>query len=126
IMLYSCSTSRPQLLDNDTFKLTEATTDASYGYTEKNPIKVGGVKQSLGPVNERRFLNALTGPNGETVTYYRSGSCCMFKSKNGMFGNGLLDHYRVTWEGKGDTVSIYINMYDYEALKIPVGFKSRD
>lgn len=34
----------------------------------------------------------------------------------------MLDNYRVTWEGSKDTVSIYINMYDYSELKAPVGF----
>jgi phosphatidylserine decarboxylase len=37
-------------------------------------------------------------------------------------GMAILDNYRVTWEGSKDTVSIYINMYDYGVLKAPVGF----
>lgn len=44
------------------------------------------------------------------------------KSKNGFMGSALLDRYRVTWENTLDTVSIYMNMYDYGELKAPVGF----
>ena len=76
------------------------------------------------PLSERRFLNALAGPNGEEISYFRAGSCCAIKSKNDPFGFGevLLDNYRVTWKGAKDTISIYINMYDYGTLKAPVGF----
>lgn len=126
VMLSSCSTpkqaSKTNLLNNQTFLLTEVSTDKTYGFSEKNPIEVGGAEKGEGPLNERRFLNALAGPNGEKVDYHRAGSCCPVKSKNGLMGMALLDNYRVTWGGSKDTVSIYINMYDYGALKVPVGF----
>lgn len=114
---------KTNLLDNNTFELSEISTDATYG-TEKNPIQVGGVSSDEGPINERRFLNALSGPNGETISYYRVGSCCPIKSKSNPFGGNsvMLDKYRVTWEGSTDTVSIYINMYDFGVLKAPKGF----
>jgi hypothetical protein len=125
-VLISCSTSnkavQTKLVDDNTFLLTHISTDPSYGYAEENPIKVGGIKNMEGPLNERRFLNALAGPNGETVTYRREGSCCSFKSKNGFMGTGLLDAYRVSWEGSKDTFTIYINMYDSDVLKTPIGF----
>lgn len=110
------------LLDNNAFVITELATDRSYGLSEKNPVKVGGVSDSSGPLNERRFLNALTGPNGEKIYYFRSGSCCPSKSKNGILGMAMLDNYRVSYEGSKDTVSIYINMYDSSPLKAPYGF----
>ena len=122
----SCSSSKqvsaPKLSNNQTFVLTEISKDKFYGLTYANPVKVGGIKTNEGPLNERRFLNALAGPNGEAVSYYRAGSCCPVKSKNGFMGKALLDNYRVTWEGTTDTVSIYINMYDIGELKAPVGF----
>jgi hypothetical protein len=78
------------------------------------------------PGNEHRYLHALLGPSGESINYHREGSCCSFKTPNGLFGNaGLLDHYRVTWEGTRDTVDIFINMYDKGNLKIPVGFTAK-
>lgn len=122
----SCSTSKQvantELLNSQTFLLTEVSTDKTYGFSEKNAVEVGGVEKSEGPLNERRFLNALAGPNGEKVSYYRAGSCCPVKSEHGFMGMAMLDNYRVTWEGSKDTVSIYINMYDYGELKAPAGF----
>lgn len=128
IILISCSTTKPtvktNLKNNQTFEILEISTDPTYGLSAKNPIEVGGVDKKEGPINERRFLNALAGPNGEEISYFRSGSCCPIKSKNDPFGLGsvMLDNYRVTWKGANDTISIYINMYDYGTLKAPVGF----
>ncbi len=118
ILIIGCKSAsksvKPKLLDNRTFKLESVSTDATYGVTEKNPIKVGGVKDGSGPLNERRYLNALAGPNGEKIDYFRRGSCCAFESKNEIFGGGLLDLYAVYWEGGTDTLGIYINMYDFD------------
>ena len=126
VFLCSCSsakrTAKTPLLDNQAFLLTDISSDPTYGLSKTNPIEVGGVDKGEGPLNERRFLNALAGPNGERVSYARAGSCCPVKSKNGFMGTAMLDNYRVTWEGSKDTVSIYINMYDAGARKAPVGF----
>lgn len=127
-IFFSCSASkqnvRTELMDDQTFILTEISNDPTYGYSEKNPIQVGGAAKQSGPLNERRFLNALAGPNGEEVKYFRLGSCCPTPSKNDLLGTGhvMLDNYRVTWEGSKDTVSIFINMYDAGILKAPNGF----
>ena len=121
----SGTASKPKLKDHNTFVVTELSADKTYGYTEGNPVKVGGVEKSEGPLNERRFLNALAGPNGERITYSRLGSCCHFKTKNGIMGGGLLDKYQVQWEGLAEPVLIYINMYDYGPLKVPAGFTAK-
>ncbi|MES2778207.1 MAG: 2-dehydro-3-deoxyphosphooctonate aldolase [Bacteroidota bacterium] len=108
--------------DNESFVITEISTDETYGLNSKNPVEVGGNSSSSGPSNERRYLNMLAGPNGEKISYYRAGSCCPVKSEKGFLGYAMLDNYRVTWSGTTDTVSIYINMYDKGVLKAPVGF----
>jgi hypothetical protein len=111
-------------LDASTFELTETTNDKTYGFDRNNPVKVGS--EGGGPSNERRYLNALLGPNGEAIWYNRSGSCCAFKTPNGLIDNtGMLDHYKVTWTGAADTLVIFINMYDKGDLKIPVGFTAK-
>ncbi len=130
-LILSCSTTQDVtviLKDDGTFKLTEISTDPTYGFSEKNPVQVGGVDKMEGPLNEIRYLNALAGPNGEDVYYYRLGSCCPIKSKNDPFGAGvvMLDNYLLTWEGAKDTVSIYINMYDYGELRALVGFTIKE
>jgi hypothetical protein len=109
-------------LDDQTFKLTSVSDDPSYGYSEKNPIKVGGVNNSEGPLNERRFLNALLGPDNQLIKYRRLGSCCPFDTPNGLMGGGLLDQYEITYEGLEKPIVLYINMYDYDVLLAPKGF----
>lgn len=78
-----------------------------------------------GPLNERRFLNGLAGPNGEAIQYRRTGSCCGFKTPNGFDNMGMLDRYKVYRDGCKDTAILLINMYDKGDLKVPVGFSSR-
>lgn len=115
-----------EFLDDNTYRLTETSDDKSYAYNKSNPVKVGGSNESSGPKNERRFLNALLGPNGEEIKYFRAGSCCPFKTPNGLIGNsGMLDRYRVSWTGSSDTLDIYINMYDKGDLKIPLGLNAK-
>jgi hypothetical protein len=109
------------LLDDNTYRLTEISTDESYGYSEKNPINVGGIGNE-GAKNQRRFLNALLGPNGQEVTYSRQGSCCSFATKNGFSGMGLLDRYEVTYEGLEKPVILFLNFYDKGELRAPKGF----
>ena len=94
---------RYELLDARTFKITKFARDKTYGYTEDNPIKVGGGME--GPLNEQRFLNALAGPNGEKVSYKRQGSCCPFKTPNAVFGDsGMLDMYEISIEGMSQKI----------------------
>jgi hypothetical protein len=105
------------------FVITEKSTDANYG-TSKKPIKVGGDTDSEGPLNERRFLNALAGPNGEEISYNRQGSCCPFDTPKSSFG-GMLDVYVITWKGQDKPMKLYISMYDKAELKIPVGLSAK-
>ncbi len=94
--------------------------DPEYGYTPEKPIKVGGVTE--GPARERAFLAELRGPEGETVRFERLGSCCPFPSRNGIMGSGLLDIYLV-WTGSStEPKTLYLNMYEYEAPMVPLGF----
>ena len=115
---------KQELVNDQMFLVKEYATDKTYGYSEKNPIMVG--KEGGGPKDERRFLNALAGPNGEEISYQRLGSCCGFFTKNGLFGDsGMLDMYEVTYEGLGKPITLYINMYDSDVLQVPVGFTLR-
>lgn len=116
---------KTKLKDDNTFLLKEISTDKSYGYTEENPIRVGGALND-GPLNERRFLNALAGPDGQNITYIRTGSCCPFKSPNGIQGTGMLDRYEITLQGLSKKRILFINMYDRAILKVPVGFTVKD
>ena len=89
--------------------------DAMYGTTLETPIRVGGGAMYV-VARERRFLDALRGPNGETVTYTRSGSS---PSKD---GRGPVDLYRVSWPGLETPISLYVDAYRFDdAPKAPKG-----
>jgi hypothetical protein len=115
------SSSQAKLLDDQTFQLDSISIDETYGYSTSNPIHVGGTFKE-GAVNQRRFLNALLGPDNELIHYQRRGSCCAFATKNGMNGFGLLDIYEVTYDGLAKPIVLYLNFYDYGMLKAPKGF----
>lgn len=115
---------KQELVNDQVFLIIQYATDETYGYTEENPIMVG--KEGGGPKDQRRFLNALAGPGGEQIGYQRLGSCCMFYTKNGLFGDsGMLDMYEVTYKGLDKPIVLYINMYDSDVLLVPVGFSLR-
>lgn len=122
LTLLSLSDAHGQAYLNDyILKLSAVAEAESYGYTEKNPVKVGGM--ASGASNELAFLNALRGPNGEKVRYERLGSCCSFKTKNALIGKtGLLDRYELRYPGIEQPVILYINAYDYEDPQCPQGF----
>jgi hypothetical protein len=84
----------------------------AFGYSTRNAIRVGGGREN-GERNQFAYLDALRGPGGETVTYFRIGSCCQFETPNGLEGKtGLLDAYEVTYPGLPRPVTLYMNLYD--------------
>ena len=85
--------------------------DKTYGYTETNPIKVGGDFME-GPTRERAYLDNLLGPNGEALSYERQGSLPS--------GDTILDVYRV--QGGGLDVKLYLDEYTFSELQATVGF----
>lgn len=85
--------------------------DHTYGYTQENPIKVGGGDFD-GPPRERAFLDNLLGPNGERVSYERTGSFS--------FEDTILDIFDIT--GLSKQVTLYVDEYSYSEPQAPVGF----
>lgn len=83
----------------------------TYGYTEANPIRVGGGDFD-GPPRERAYLDNLRGPNGEPISYTRQGS---FDS-----GDTILDRYEITV--LEDSVTLYLDEYSYMEPQAPIGF----
>ncbi|MEM7481478.1 MAG: hypothetical protein AAF481_09915 [Acidobacteriota bacterium] len=95
------------------------------GYSEADPICVGGAAAGQGPSNSRQFLNSIVGPQGQPITYSRKGACCPFETVNSDLGGGLLDVYEVRWDGQAEPVILYVNMYDAEPLWVPHGLRPR-
>lgn len=104
------------------------TVDETYGYSETNPILVGGEDKTKGQEYEENYLRNLTGPNGEMVYFEHSNICCEFDTKNGWDGKGVLDLYSVHHDGMEEPVTLYFNMYDPNPgeIKAPQGFKLKE
>lgn len=112
-------TSKAQNFNEDgSMQLLEVSTDKNYGFkkNKKFTIKVGSIS------NQHKYFASLRGPNGEEISYKRLGSCCSFKTRRSAFGSGLLDMYEVKYEGLIEPILLYVNGYDYEQPKAPVGF----
>ncbi len=85
--------------------------DETYGYTQENPIKVGGGALG-GPARERAYLDNLRGPHGEELTYERLGAF--------PFGDTILDIFEV--RGLVTPVILYLDEYSYTEPQAPAGF----
>jgi len=59
------------------------------------------------------FFNAITGPNGEKISFEKIDTCCPFPSKKSVMGAGTLDLYEVKFEGS-DKKSFYTLIYTKE------------
>jgi hypothetical protein len=120
------SSNIPQLTNGDPFDFQEVATDKKYGYTAEMPIKVGGESEGNGSLNQRKFLNALAGPNGEKIKYNRIGSCCPYKTDKSAFGTAFLDKYQITWDGQEKPIVLLIDFYEKGILKIPFGLTKKN
>ena len=105
-------------------KLSRASTDPGYAFTEHAPVLIGGGFES-GSDRTYKYLNALRGPKGETIKYDRVGTCCPFKSSNSPFGGeALLEVYQVSIPGVGSPKRLYFNWYETAAVFVPVGLSA--
>ncbi len=112
----------PQLTKQNTFVLTEISTDKKYGYDKDYPINVFYKDTKDEDLNAKRFLDALAGPKGEKVFYKKLESCCPFPTKRDPIGAGFLDVYEITWVGLKKPFKLYLNIYEKGKLMVPVGF----
>ncbi len=111
----------PKLHGNNTFVITEYSKDVKYGYDKDYPINVfyGNTKDDS--LNQERFLNALAGPKGESISYSKLESCCPFPTKRSEMGAGFLDVYELKWDGQKKPLILYINNYEKGILMVPMG-----
>ena len=112
----------PVLSKDNTFVITQFSTDKRYGYNKDYPINIFYRTSKDESINQQRYLNALAGPKGEKLTYTKLESCCPFPSTKSDMGAGFLDVYEVKWEGQKKPVLLYLNIYEKGILMVPVGF----
>ena len=115
----------PALSKEKTFVITEVSSDKKYGYDQDYPINLGFLPIQTAEINVKRYFGALSGPNGEKLTYKKTDTCCPFPSKKNEMGAGVLDIYEVTWEGLAQPKLIYINLYEKGKVLAPKGFGIR-
>jgi hypothetical protein len=112
----------PVLSKDNTFVITQFSTDKRYGYDKDYPINIFFRTSKNESINQQRYLNALAGPKGEKLTYTKLESCCPFPSTKSDMGAGFLDVYEIKWEGQKKPVLLYLNIYEKGVLMVPVGF----
>lgn len=113
----------PTMLDYNTFVITEFSKDLKYGYDMDYPINIFYGINNNETINQKRYLNALAGPNGEKITYSKLESCCPFPTKKNEMGVGLLDKYELRWEGQKKPIILYLNIYEKGVLMVPFGLR---
>lgn len=96
--------------------------EKSYGYTKKNPIKVGG-----GNSQEKiyYFLKHLRGPKGQNLKIKRIGVCCEYKNPNPdltILENGVLTKYSIFHDGLKKPITLYFDTYRENTTFIPSHF----
>ena len=114
----------PTLKDN-VFVLTEYSKDKKYGYEPDYPVNVFYKSAKDENLNAERYLKALTGPNGEKITFTKIESCCPFPTKRTELGAGFLDIYELQWEGQKKPIKLYINIYERGYLLVPIGLSTQ-
>lgn len=115
----------PVLRKDNSFVVTEYSTNPKYGYDKDYPINVFYKTVTNEAINQERFLKSLAGPNGEKLFYKRLESCCPFSTKQSKIGAGFLDIYEIRWVGCKKPLTLYFNIYEKGQLLVPVGLTAK-
>lgn len=115
----------PKLLKDNVFLITEYSKDEKYGYNKDYPINIFYRNVKNDTINQQRYLNALSGPKNEKITYTKLESCCPFPTKRSDMGAGFLDVYEIKWKGQKQPLILYLNIYEKGVLMVPVGLSLR-
>jgi hypothetical protein len=89
--------------------------DADYARSPANPARVGG-SPLFGGARQRRYLETLRGPAGETVTFTR------LPAVDSPDGETLIDRYEVRYAGLAMPAVLHLDWYHYTELLAPQGF----
>lgn len=94
-----------------------AADEPEFAFSKDKPVQVGGGAM-FAASRERRYLDALRGPLGETLQYRRTGS-------QPAQGDRItfLDRYEVSYAGLDKPIYLFLDAYHFDdALKAPHGF----
>lgn len=105
-------------------KVTKTSTDITYGFTKKNPVKVGTSKKGGGYTNVLAYLSQLKDEKKKPIQFKKVKACCPHKPA-GYKGNVFLEEYLITYTTRAEgtkTATIYLSYYEYENPEILMGF----
>jgi hypothetical protein len=93
--------------------------DPEYGLAANKAVAIGGGPMFM-DARQRRYVGALRGPQGQTVTIGSRGSAPL----PGDPEHAIIDVYHVSYDVDGQPVqkNIYMDGYHYDAPKAPAGF----
>jgi hypothetical protein len=89
-------------------------TDTQYAASPQHPVRVGGGAATVG-ARERAYLEALRGPEGQPVTFKRTGA-----STSPTHGRPV-DVWEITWAGLAVPRVLYLDAYRYGEPSAPAG-----
>jgi hypothetical protein len=90
-------------------------TSELYGRDKGTPVQVGGGAM-YGPARERRYLDTLRGPEGQSIRYRRIGSL------PAPDGETILDAYETAYDGLEKPITLYVDEYHFSDPVAPRGF----
>jgi hypothetical protein len=98
----------------------------SYGYKEKDPIKVGGGDM---PTATIAYLKRLQGPNGKGIYYKKDGKGTSYDNPDPSITRkekGILYRYEIREDGSKKVEYIYFDQYRFEEPTPLKGYSWRD
>lgn len=112
----------PRSSDRDGLFIGAYSQDPTYGYSEDNPICVGGFNL-VGSLCISLYLDSIYGYDNELITHERISIRKQIESPNGKYGIGFIDEIAVWYLDELEPQFLYFNIYDCELpLKAPMGF----
>lgn len=125
-------------LNDTTLRISGVAKNNRYGYSEDRPVMLGILDVHIAADNILKFLNALEGPNGESIVFKRLKPCCPFKTKNFTYSipyfninydhkRGMLEKYNIEYVdslGVNHSSILFFNLYDEtNEVLAPAGFR---
>ena len=105
-------------------KLESISSDKTYGFSNKNPVKVGAGSNG-GLENEQTYLDLLRDETGRPISYVFKGKCCDYFSKKAQGGRGFLSQYEINYKLKNGTAkssTIFLTQFEFDQPKVLLGF----
>ena len=89
--------------------------DPEYGFSPDRPIQVGNTNFTDGPEREQLYLLTLRGPENQEVIFSRQAP--RFNQSG-----TIVDAYQIEYNGLEHPIMLYLDLYHFASLQLPIGF----